>query len=141
MPAQRNYLAAAVGIACLLAAFASGAADEFEGVYRVGSMTCTVAPGKMVYVVDCTDGYGPRNYFSSSPFGENIFFSRDEDDKLDDDSSDARLDKNADARLDKNADRFVFDDHRLQKGTFYGSDGRRFPVVKQTDNGAEHGRR
>jgi len=133
MPSEPKPRPVAIGIACLLVAFGSGAADEFEGVYRVGPMTCTATPGKMVYIVRCTDGHGPRNYFSLSPFGDNTFFAKAEDEKPDTGSSDAVL--------AEDPDRFVFDDHRLRTGTFYGSDGRRFPVVKEADAGTAPGAR
>jgi hypothetical protein len=91
----------------------AGTPDEFEGTYRVGPTTCTVAPVKMAFEVRWLRGRGAMMFFfdGDSPFGPYSYVSE---------------------RKPTGFDRFVFSDRRLVAGVFIRSDGARFPVVKVT---------
>lgn len=115
----KSYMAV-IGLACSLFAFDCGAADEFEGVYRVGPTTCTVTPAKMAYEIRWKGGQGmmPFFYDADSPFGPFSFVSERKPDGF---------------------DRFVFTDQGIRTGTFIRSDGRRFPVMKLANIGTDQG--
>lgn len=86
---------------------------NFEGIYRVGSVTCTVKPIKMAFEVRWTQGKETMIFFydtaSEQAGGKKIFNSEDKG---------------------KGKDQFVFDDDSYQSGKFLRADGKELLVTK-----------
>jgi hypothetical protein len=97
--------------------FKEGGANKqdhnFEGLYRVGDVTCTVKPIKMAFEVRWAKGKGTTIFFydtaSEQSGGKKIFNSEDKG---------------------KGKDQFVFDDDSYQSGKFVRADGKELSVTK-----------
>lgn len=86
---------------------------NFEGLYRVGDVTCTVKPIKMAFEVRWAKGKGTTIFFydaaSEQSGGKKIFNSEGKG---------------------KGKDQFVFDDDSYQSGKFVRADGKEMTVTK-----------
>lgn len=93
----------------------SATLSEFEGRYKVGNTTCTVAPIKMAFEVKWLKGKGVMHFFfaETTPDGKPIFISED---------------------FGKGRDKFIFDDNRYNVGRFVRADGKVFVVERLKDH-------
>jgi hypothetical protein len=88
---------------------------QFEGRYKVGDTSCTVAPVKMAFEVKWAKGHGIMHFFfdKTTSVGKSVFVSRD---------------------LGKGRDQFIFDDNLYNTGVFIRADGKEFPVERLKDS-------